>query len=538
MGNLKCLRTLSFFIVGQDAGEQIKELGCLNQLSGELDIRRLENVRDQEEARSANLAIKAKMNQVRFYWSLYADRKVNHCNDEEVLEGLCPHQNLKSLKIDGFSGKKFPSWMSSHFDYLIQINLERSKNCEQVPTLGHLPCLKALEIKEMDDVTCIGVEFYGMRSDVLFPALRTLTFWDMKKLVEWKDALEVTSARVVFPCLEELTIEYCEQLKGAPCHFPFLQKLNIKDVNNTALERISSNLTTLKSADIYRVSGHTFAPGQLFCTSIQSLRISDCGELSYIWDTSQPLISLEELTIRNCPKLRCFPRIQGLRCLDIDKCGFEVLTQLQLCTSLSELYIRACPDLKSLPDLQEFHSLAQLVINGCHNLKSIPDLGELCFLTRLVITNCSNITRLPEGSLKCLKSLEIGGYCEELDVFPSLNNFIQHSHTTLQYLELIGWAKLNSLPGEIQQFTALETLVIEGFDGIETLPEWLGNLSSLKELKIYHCNNLMYLPTTTTRLIKLEELRIWWCSKLKERCAKGSEEEWLKIAHIPEIVIL
>ncbi|KAM3702305.1 hypothetical protein ACJW31_04G015900 [Castanea mollissima] len=537
MGNLKCLRTLSFFIVGQDAGEQIKELGCLNQLSGELDIRRLENVRDQEEARSANLAIKAKMNQVRFYWSLYPDRKVNHCNDEEVLEGLCPHQNLKSLKIDGFSGKKFPSWMSSHFDYLIQINLEDCDNCEQVPTLGHLPCLKALEIKGMDDVTCIGVEFYGMRSNVLFPALRTLTFRGMKKLVEWKDALEVTSARVVFPCLEELTIKCCEQLKGAPCHFPFLQKLNIKDVNNTALERISSNLTTLKSADIWGVSGHTFSPGQLFCTSIQSLGIFYCGELSYIWDTSQPLISLEELKIHYCPKLRCFPRIQGLRCLNIYECGFEVLTQLQLCTSLSELYICGCPDLKSLPDLQEFHSLAQLVIYGCHNLKSIPDLGELCFLTHLAIKNCSNITRLPERSLKCLKRLEIGGYCEELDVFPSLN-FTQHSHTTLQYLELKGWAKLNSLPGEIQQFTALETLVIQGFDGIETLPEWLGNLSSLKELYFYHCKNLMYLPTTTTRLIKLEELRIWHCSKLVERCAKGSGAEWFKIARIPKISML
>ncbi|XP_075661775.1 putative disease resistance RPP13-like protein 1 [Castanea sativa] len=517
MGNLKCLRTLSFFIVGQDAGEQIKELGCLNQLSGELDIRRLENVRDQEEARSANLAIKAKMNQVTFYWSLYAERKVNHCNDEEVLEGLCPHQNLKSLKIDGFSGKKFPSWMSSHFDYLIQINLEYCENCEQVPTFGHLPCLKALEIKGMDDVTCIGVEFYGMRSDVLFPALRTLTFWGMKKLVEWKDALEVTSARVVFPCLEELTIKNvnnCEQLKGAPCHFPFLQKLTIKNVNNTALERIISNLTTLKSADICRVSGHTFALGQLFYTSIQSLWIYDCGELSYIWDTSQPLISLEELTIHDCPKLRCFPRIQGLRYLDIYECGFEVLTQLQLCTSLSELYIRACPDLKSL-----------------------PDLGELCFLTRLEIQNCRNITRLPEGPFKCLKRLEIGGYCEELDVFPSLNNFIQHSHTTLQYLRLRGWAKLNSLPGEIQQFTALETLVIDDFDGIETLPEWLGNLSFLKGLYIYDCKNLMYLPTTTTRLIKLEELHILRCFKLEERCAKGSGEEWFKIAHIPSMLM-
>ncbi|KAF3965782.1 hypothetical protein CMV_010067 [Castanea mollissima] len=116
-------------------------------------------------------------------------------------------------------------------------------------------------------------------------------------------------------------------------------------------------------------------------------------------------------------------------------------------------------------------------------------------------------------------------------------NFTQHSHTTLKNLRLEGWAKLNSLPGEIQQFTALETLVIEGFDEIETLAEWLGNLSSLKKLYIWKCNNLMYLPTTTTRLIKLEELHIRGCSKLKERCVEGSGAEWLKIAHIPKIDI-
>ncbi|KAK9997542.1 hypothetical protein SO802_022228 [Lithocarpus litseifolius] len=576
MGNLNCLQTLSCFIVGQDAGEQIKELGCLNQLSGDLDIRNLENVRDQEEARSANLAIKAKMNQLRFHWSLYENRKVNHCNDEEVLEGLRPHQNLKSIKISGFGGKKFPSWMSL-FDNLITICLERCNKCEQVPTLGHLPRLKALEILVMDDVTRIGVEFYGSSNDVLFPALRTLTFWRLKKLVEWKDA---PPARVVFPCLEEVTIKRCRQLRSAPCHFPFLQKLRISSVYNTALERISSNLTTLKSAEISYASGLTFVPEQLFCTSLQSLQIHGCKELSYIPDTSQPLISLEELTLHDCPELKCFPRIQGLRRLSIKECGFEDLTKLQLCTSLSQLHVENCPylkslpdlrechslaqlkihwcyylksipdlqechslaqldiygcnNLKSLPDLQECHSLAQLEIFRCHNLKSIPDLGELCFLTRLAIRGCSNMTHLPEGSLKCLKSLEIGGYCEVLDVFPSLN-FIQHSHSTLEYLELKGWAKLNSLPGEIQHFTALETLVINGFGEIETLPEWLGNLSSLKKLGISECDNLMYLPTTTTRLIQLEELQIWGCSKLRERCAEGSGEEWLKIAHIPKI---
>ena len=124
MGNLNCLRTLSFFMVGKGAGQQIKELGCLNQLSGELDIRNLENVRDQEVARSAKLAIRPKINRLRFYWSYRLDSKVNHLNEEVVLEGLHPHENLKSLTIDGFSGKKFPSWMS-HFDHLIEINLKK-----------------------------------------------------------------------------------------------------------------------------------------------------------------------------------------------------------------------------------------------------------------------------------------------------------------------------------------------------------------------------------------------------------------------------
>ena len=140
-------------------------------------------------------------------------------------------------------------------------------------------------------------------------------------------------------------------------------------------------------------------------------------------------------------------------------------------------------------------SLSHLHINDCSNLKSLLELGESCFLTSLRIQDCSNITRLPEGSLKCLKSLHIGGYCKELDAFPSLN-FIQHSHTMLKVLELKGWAKLNFLPNKIQHFTTLETLRIEGFDGIEILPEWLGNLSFLKKLRICRCNNLMYMPTT------------------------------------------
>ncbi|KAK9997535.1 hypothetical protein SO802_022221 [Lithocarpus litseifolius] len=463
MGNLNYLQTLSFFVVGQAAGEQIKELGCLNKLSGDLDISNLENVRDQEEARSANLAIKVKMNQLRFHWSLYGSREVNHCNDEEVLEGLRPHQNLKSITISGFGGKKFPSWMSL-FDNLIQIYLFSCKKCEKVPTLGHLPCLKDLLIHEMNDVTCVGVEFYGSSNNVLFPALRRLRFWSMPKLVEWKDALEVTSASEVFPRLEMLSIRHCPQLRRAPCHFPSLQELWI---NNTTLERISSN--TLKSARIENNSGLTFVPEQLLCTSLQSLWISNCEELSYIPDTSQLLISLEELTIESSPKLKCFPRIQGLRRLRIKKCGFEDLTKLQLCTSLSQLHIEDCPDLKSLPDLQEFHSLAQLEICWCDNLKSLPDLQECHSLAHLQISRCHNLESLPEcHSLAQLK--------------------IRRCHN------------LKSLP-DLQECHSLSQLEICWCDNLESIPD-LGELCFLTELTIIYCSNITRLPERSLKCLK------------------------------------
>jgi hypothetical protein len=165
---------IAIFYVDQDEGRQIKELGCLNQLRGELDIYNLEYVRDKEEARSANLATNAKIYKLGFYWDYDNDeeeREVDYDNDEEVLEGLQPHQNLKSLTIEFYKGKKFPSWMLtsrdpgvglSLYDNLIEITLSYCTKCEQVPTLGHLPCLRVLKIKGMNNVKCIGTSFTVM----------------------------------------------------------------------------------------------------------------------------------------------------------------------------------------------------------------------------------------------------------------------------------------------------------------------------------------------------------------------------------------
>ncbi|XP_050243142.1 putative disease resistance protein RGA4 isoform X3 [Quercus robur] len=570
MRQLTCLQTLPFFVVGQDTGVRIEEMGYLSQLRGKLSIYNLEHVRDKEEAKSAKLSEKKGLNQLGFNWNSEREGTIN---DEDVLEGLQPHPCLKSLKIKNFQGEKFPSWIlarnnssggMSLLDHLLEIFLKNCNKCEKIPTLGHLSHLKVLEIEKMNKVTCIGTEFYGNYSgegssnsrgdngrNAMFPALEKLVLKHMPKLVEWKDAMEPTTTTTtrgtVFPSLKKLVIGYCDQLISAPCHFPVLEQLVIDSTKSTAFKNISSNLTTLMSLTIGRVSELSCLPEQLlqnnagllklyihdcadlesilpredvwaFCISLRNIFICGCVKLSYIPDTLHTLQSLETFGVSSCPNLRSFPSIQGvasLRNLTIS-CGVKVLPNgLQSCTSLSELGIWSCP-----------------------NLISIPDLGELHSLSSLTIRDCRKLTRLPGGLSECLKILEIGEFCEELDAFPSLS-FIQHLHASLEKLNLYGWSKLNSLPDEIQRFTAIIYLHICDFKGMKALPEWLGDLSSLQTLLLNGNENLMEMPTVQAmrRLTKLKKLYINGSPELNKSCAKEKGVEWSKIAHIPYIRI-
>ncbi|KAM3702285.1 hypothetical protein ACB098_04G012900 [Castanea mollissima] len=594
MGKLICLQTLPFFSVCQDAGLQIKELGNLDQLRGELDIYNLQHVKDKKEAQSSNLKGKAKIHKLRFFWS--RDREYNDNNDEEVLEGLQPHQSLKSLTIEGFQGKAFPSWLLTTrdaavnlllFENLIDINLRYCSSCKEVPTLGHLPHLEFLQIVGMRNVTCIGTRFYGFDSEstrnIFFPALRRLELKQMYNLVEWKDASELATAGEVFPRLEELTIEECHQLTSAPCDFPYLQKLWISKIRREAFKNISSKLTTLTSLYIKNVLKLACLPEQLLENNkgLKSLQIRRCHELETIYqDALRTILGLEEFIVESCPNLRSLPSIQRiasfLRCLEIS-CGDEVLSiELQLCASLSILMIKECPNLTSIPNLQKLYSLVRLEIENCPklisvpnliglnslssleiencpNLISIPDLRGLDSLSSLEIENCPNLISIPDlRGLDSLSSLEIFN-CQKLTCLPegleglskletlAIGGFCEELETfpslssmiSLKQLYLYGWAKLNSLPDEIKIFTALTSLWIAEFHGIKALPAWLGSLSTLEELYLNTCNNLMYLP----KFKHLTKLEIINCPKLKERYAKETGAEWFTGTRISNVRI-
>ncbi|KAF3951589.1 hypothetical protein CMV_022779 [Castanea mollissima] len=511
MGRLSCLHTLPFFFLDQD-GHLIKELGQLNNLRGELDIYNLQYVRGKEEARSANLAKNAKIFKLGFHWGARFGRaRDDYENDEEVLEGLKPHRNLKSLTIKFFKGAKFPSWMFTSLDAgvglsiynnLIEISLKWCNKCEEIPTLGHLPCLRVLQIEGMNNVRCVGIEFYsdGNHINTLFPALRRLKMEWMDRLEEWKDAKELTTAVEVFPCLEELTICSCRKLTSLPHTCVSLQELVVQ------------NCLDLRSL-----------PGVL--SLLQHLEIKMCG-IKELPSGLQSCRSLQHLEIDNCFNLRSIPNLgEGLH-------------------SLIQLRIWKCPNLISIPNLQELPSLRQLEIWECPNLTVfVVDLRASHSLAVLKILRCGIVQLCLDGfdCLTQLKSLEIGGFCEELNTFPSLaSTSIQYSHISLEKVELYGWPKLNHLPDEIQHFTALKYLDLYEFDGIEALSDWLGNLSSLQKLYLVDCKNLMYLPTEQAmgRLTKLETLEIINCPKLEERCAERSGAEWSKIARIPNIIIM
>ncbi|KAM7465442.1 hypothetical protein LguiB_013004 [Lonicera macranthoides] len=291
------LQTLSFFTVNRDKGCHIEDLESLDNLCGDLTIFGLEHVENYGEAKYANLSKKSLLRTLRFCWAtprramqFQIDERINNKvrNDEDVLEGLQPHSNLKGLTIENFAGGKFPSWMmmesqpSSVPSNLVKIRLSNCNECKRIPPLGHLQYLKVVKIIGMGNVKVIGAQFYGKHAAggrgaaglMMFPALRELTLKQMPSLEKWSEAMQQSISMSLFPCLENLKISMCSSLKTVPSHFPSLKDLSISGCPN--LSCLPNNLEALVK-----------------------LHLEDCNNLTDI----PCLPSISEVSISGCPKL-------------------------------------------------------------------------------------------------------------------------------------------------------------------------------------------------------------------------------------------
>ncbi|CAI9103146.1 OLC1v1001592C1 [Oldenlandia corymbosa var. corymbosa] len=504
LGQLTNLRTIPEFRCRR---YRIEELEHLNNLRGTLIISGLHSGDRQKSAAKSNLSEKPGIKILELHWGKWNKGAINHV---EVMESLKPHPNLKVLKIYNYGNPRFPSWMARENDLssslcnLLELELKDLVECESLPALGRLPCLKLLKLSRLSKVKRIGEEFYGWsnvdgltdgggsdRAEVItvFPALRVLYMEGMRSLEEWSDACEIIptthstssmdSVQVkAFPCLEKMRIYDVPELSAFPNlgALPSLGVLHIEDctkltISNAAyrdrggfesIQKIRAGIdedekNQSESADDHVVSYIHPQQYPFYFPSLQRLTLWDCGELT------APLCSLvgssvKSLTIRCCPRFwpKDLHHLIGLEELTLKSWG---------CEGDEELMPWPYPTISGASD---------------HNLVS------------------------------SLTSLTLDGG---------------------------GLPKVKSLPSEIQFLSCLTTLGICGFEGLEILPEWLGNLTSLHGLRLQMCPNLKQLPSTEL-LQRLTYLDITGGGELSNRCKEGSGSEWHKIAHIPRLRIL
>ncbi|CDP15890.1 unnamed protein product [Coffea canephora] len=330
IGQLANLRTLPHFRVSQDKGCQLEELEHLRNLRGELKIFGLENVSSFESAAKAKLSEKSSIQSLTLEW----DGTKEDCDDDNinsVMEGLQPHPDLKSLAINRFEGSRFPPWMvaKDHVTVLLRnlvhLRLEKLARCEQVPSLGDLPCLESLEMVSLHNVKRIGAEFYDGKPVTLFPKLSSFALCGMKSLEEWSDAM-------VFPNLRDLRISGLPKLAVLP------------DMENL--------------------------------TSVTELRIWECRSLACLRNLNS-LTSLESLSIDDCPALLDasldMKNPQSLRELTISGCDKLNPSLSNNLVSLEHLELRGWPKITSLPDqIQHLSNLRTLLLCNC------PLLAERC----------------------------------------------------------------------------------------------------------------------------------------------------------------
>ncbi|XP_022880317.1 disease resistance protein RGA2-like [Olea europaea var. sylvestris] len=552
IGKLSHLQTLPLFKVGDKEGCRIEELGFLKNLIGELEIRNLELVNGIEEAKKADLVGKSKIYKFSFMWTTYFSGNVSegNNNDESVLEGLQPHQNLKSITIEGFKGTNFPLWTKRmelfvdgcgglKLDKLIEVDFSYCENCEEIPMFGHLPLLKYLTLNFLTNLQSIDSSFYGgQETRVTFPALERLILRNMLNLTEWAEVEVMPMAETqtcrerVFPCLEVLVIEGCFKLNTSPSHFPCLKELKIKHMQSDfLLTKIlsSSNRTSLEKLSIMSI----YTPTSLFhlkgCRkNLRELIIEDLSELRELPDDLHSFQSLESLIISGCQNLQSISYQNGQKGP----------------LSLRQLTFSNCSELISLPSemIESIRCLEFLDVVECNNLVSFAiDLGELPCVSMLSIHHCRKLRSLPKGigRLNNLRYLHFGRFSKSIDFnsFQAALDGIQQSKSLCR-LYLYGWEHEELLPYQLQHLTSLEYLELNGF-GIEALPEWFGGLSSLSKLNLMNCRKLRHMPSKEVmqRLTKLEHLYVHNCPLLEERYReeRGPDSEWSKISHIPNI---
>ncbi|XP_078158377.1 disease resistance protein RGA2-like isoform X2 [Carex rostrata] len=365
LGQLNCLQTLTIYIVGTDDGNGIGELNNLNNLSGQLHLYNLREIKNVVDAREANLMAKQNLDDLALCWGMpYLFQKlpesnapgVMHCDPFEVLDALKPCNKLKVLKIEEYRSDKLPVWMTEYqmLENLIELYMIECRECTKIPPVEKLPFLQIIKLKDLDNLRhlCSSASTSADGSEdvrVAFPSLKNMTLSELPELCSWYEGEVGNKSSLIFPKLTTLEVTNCPMLTAIPI-LPLLTSMTVK--GNKYFSCFAAGLTTLHKLSLESRDGNetlSFQPreslNELFLGNYnsivpvgakegeQSITATKCRRLtiSKVFPSNTSLwfwkcfTFLKRLSIENCDSLIYWPEevFRFLNCLehiDVDEC--------------------------------------------------------------------------------------------------------------------------------------------------------------------------------------------------------------------------
>ncbi|KAL3725299.1 hypothetical protein ACJRO7_030327 [Eucalyptus globulus] len=515
MNRLKNLQTLTNFVVAENGGTRVRELGELGNLMGTLSIEGLQNVDNYRDAEIVNLQGKRYLKKLVLQWG--SDNNITQQNCLNVLDKLQPHWNLRELIIISYSGRSFSNWVGhGSFSNMSVVRLESCKHCVSLPPLGQRPSLEKLIIEGFDGVTSVGIEFNGSNC-IPFQSLKYLEFADMCSWKEWA-CFAIETGGLAFAHLQELRIRNCPQLSGGlPSHLPSLIALSIgrcpqltsslpfapllREINLDDCGKVSGvepllNGTELRDMKIWNLST---LPLRFLPPTVTRLSLEDSPEIELPMHRCHE--SLQYLNLMwSCNSLISFPLENFPLLKNIQLVGIEKLEHLSNSDGspllLHSIDIRYCPKFTSFPaGGLAAPCLTSLELNDCRHLKYLPENMQalLPSLQSLTISSCPQIESFPEWVLPSkLVTLSLSN-CDKL--ITGRRDWGLQSLCSLKTFVIRRGKNIESFPEIGLLPTSLTSLDIFGFENLTSLnSKGLHSLSSLENLSIGECPKLHSFP--------------------------------------------
>ncbi|XP_068498997.1 disease resistance protein RGA2-like [Phaseolus vulgaris] len=203
MGKLTSLRSLTSYVVGNERGFLLAELGGM-KLKEDLDMKHLERVKSVEDAMEGNMSSK-RLKELRLSWEKNEETKLGD-NAEKILEVLQPDtEQLVSLRVIGYPGGSFPRWVFAHS--LKKLQIERCRELKGLhKAFDSMTALHSLRLYDLPNLESLSDCFQHLRS------LRQLAIGFCCKLADFPNSLRASM-------LERLDIYACYALEKQLCYW-------------------------------------------------------------------------------------------------------------------------------------------------------------------------------------------------------------------------------------------------------------------------------------------------------------------------------